>query len=893
IPVMAPMSWRTAGASPTAPPDRDKVITSLWGRALLSFNPDACDDIGAPVHFMGMVHPAANNGGAAGYASTISKQSWVQLPAHTPSPVPGVWDAIREGSVMAQELAHNYGRKHVNCGGPDNIDNNYPYPSCQIANVGPDSYYGFDVHTLQPIRPDQTADFMSYARRSWVSDYTWRGLFGNFSAASVATSSAAGESPQGALANDQGESVFVTGMVDTANNRGEITLVLVLPLASLPPATRQMAAVQVAAPQHDDAPHAVYKLRLLDGVGTVLVERTLTLLPLDDHTPESDAALFSDLFAKPAGQVATVQLLADETVIDAITPGANPPTVSIQQPAGGAVIGDSLTVQWTASDPDPADRLRFTVQYSHDNGASWHTLALDLPSTPDPINTLTLNDLGSLHGSAANSALIRVLASDGYNTAIATSQPFTVQNRPPQPIIYSPGAGQTFAGGQPVLLQGSATDAEDGGLSADRLQWQVDGSPVGSGPDAIADGLAPGAHSATLAAADSNNQTTTATVNFTVAPVSVPLGAAPLLDGLCEDTSYGEGVSLPLKPYGDGTQAHVRVLRSDDHLWVCFSGLKQGADAPGAFAGVRADVNNSRDPLAQTTDVGFFAGEDGDVLTRTGDGAGGFDSAGPGGLQAQVSVNAGLWSAELRIDKAALGGWDHLVGLNVGHYSVAQQGDDYPWPFRAEPAKPNTWGTAALGIQPVITALEPFTATALGPSFTMTVTGSGFVSGTVVLWGDSALPTTFVDGEHLTAQVASDRLASAALVQVKTRSPAPGNFESNVAPFVVEALAPAIVGLSPASVTAGSPTLTLTVNGSNFASDAQVLWNGTPLPTQFVNATQLTAQVDTSLLVKGQVIGVTVRNQQPDERISSAAAFEVQPQSQTQERHTHLPLVAK
>ena len=156
-------------------PDRDKVIVSLWTRAQLSFNPDACDDIGAPVHFMGMVHPNANNGGASGYASTVSNQSWVQLPAHTPNPVPPGWDALREGSVMAQELGHNYGRKHVNCGNnPDDIDNNYPYPPCQIANVGADSYYGFDVTTRQPIRPNQTADFMSYANRSWVSDYTWR-----------------------------------------------------------------------------------------------------------------------------------------------------------------------------------------------------------------------------------------------------------------------------------------------------------------------------------------------------------------------------------------------------------------------------------------------------------------------------------------------------------------------------------------------------------------------------------------------------------------------------------------------------------------------------------------------------------------------------------------------
>ena len=76
---------------------------------------------------------------------------------------------------MAQELAHNYGRQHVNCGDhPDNVDRNYPYPPCQIAEVGAASYYGFDVTTRQPIQPNQTADFMSYADRTWVSDYTWR-----------------------------------------------------------------------------------------------------------------------------------------------------------------------------------------------------------------------------------------------------------------------------------------------------------------------------------------------------------------------------------------------------------------------------------------------------------------------------------------------------------------------------------------------------------------------------------------------------------------------------------------------------------------------------------------------------------------------------------------------
>lgn len=868
-------------------PDRDKVIVSLWGRALLTFNPDSCDNISAPVHFMGMVHPNANNGGASGYASTISKQSWVQLPAHSPNPVPAGWDSIREGSVMAQELAHNYGRKHVNCGNPENVDNNYPYPPCQIANTGAESYYGFDVTTRQPIRPDQTADFMSYSRRSWVSDYTWRALLNSFMAFSAAVH------PLSTQDAEQGNSVFVTGLVDTANNRGEITLVLVLPTASLPPATRQMLTVQAAGADHEGAPHAVFKLRLLDSVGTVLVERTLTLTPLDDHSEESDAALFSDLFPQPAGQVAKIQLLADNTVIDEQTPGVNPPTVTIQQPAGGEVIENELTVHWTASDPDPDDRLLFTVQYSHNNGASWHTLALNLPGTPDPNNSLTLTDLGSLHGSAPNAARVRVLASDGYNTAIATSQPFTLKNRPPEPAILTPGAGQTFPAGEGVLLQGSATDAEDGGLAPDALKWQVDSSDHGSGPAVIAAGLAPGAHTAALSATDSNSQTVTVTAGFEVAPLSVPISTTPTLDGFCDDTSYAAGASLALKPYGSGEQANVRVLRSDDYLWACFSGMEKGPANSAAFAGVRADIDNSRDPLAQPTDAGFFAGEDGAVFTRAGDGAGGFVTPGAGGLQAQVSAGATGWNAELRIDRAALGGWDHLLGLSFGHYAVTGEGDDYPWPYASERSKPNTWATTALGSQPVITALEPFTATVLGPSFTLTVAGSGFVSGTVILWDGVELATTVVDGEQLTAEVGGAHLNTAGIVSIKARSPEPGAFESNSAPFVVEAATPQITSLAPISVTAGSPALTLTINGANFAADAQVLWNGKPLATHFVSSTQLTVQVDAALLTNGQTVGIAVRNQLPDERISSAVPFEVQPATQPAQLQTYLPLIAK
>ena len=67
--------------------------------------------------------------------------------------------------------------------------------------------------------------------------------------------------------------------------------------------------------------------------------------------------------------------------------------------------------------------------------------------------------------------------------------------------------------------------------------------------------------------------------------------------------------------------------------------------------------------------------------------------------------------------------------------------------------------------------------------------------------------------------------------------------------------APTISSLSPSSATAGSPSFTLTINGSNFASGDEIGWTlvtgsvsfpGTTAT--FVSSTQLTAQIPAALI---------------------------------------------
>jgi hypothetical protein len=88
---------------------------------------------------------------------------------------------------------------------------------------------------------------------------------------------------------------------------------------------------------------------------------------------------------------------------------------------------------------------------------------------------------------------------------------------------------------------------------------------------------------------------------------------------------------------------------------------------------------------------------------------------------------------------------------------------------------------------PAITQLTPSSATAGGPGFTLTVTGSGFVSGSTVQWNSATRTTTFVSGTQLTAAIPASDIASTGTANVTVTNPAPGGGTSNTVTFTVQA----------------------------------------------------------------------------------------------------------
>jgi hypothetical protein len=126
------------------------------------------------------------------------------------------------------------------------------------------------------------------------------------------------------------------------------------------------------------------------------------------------------------------------------------------------------------------------------------------------------------------------------------------------------------------------------------------------------------------------------------------------------------------------------------------------------------------------------------------------------------------------------------------------------------PGNPHTVVLTGTGVLPnpvphVNQPLVPLAAAPGGAGFTLTVNGTGFVSGSVVKWNGAALATTFVNSGQLTATVPAANVATAGTVSVTAFSPTPGGGISNALFSQVTDATPSVQVSRTDLATGGSP----------------------------------------------------------------------------------------
>ena len=163
---------------------------------------------------------------------------------------------------------------------------------------------------------------------------------------------------------------------------------------------------------------------------------------------------------------------------------------------------------------------------------------------------------------------------------------------------------------------------------------------------------------------------------------------------------------------------------------------------------------------------------------------------------------------------------------------------------------------AVFTVNPSITGLSTNSRTAGTAAFQLTVTGAGFVNGSVVRMNTSPLPTTFVNATTLTATFPSVAQPATELITVvnpdTTVTPTPQN--------LVVLQPPALNSINPGSVNAGNPSFNLTLTGSRFQNGMTVYFNSAPVPTTLFNNQKndtLIANIPASAVTTAGTVPVT------------------------------------
>ncbi|MDX2178050.1 MAG: IPT/TIG domain-containing protein [Bryobacteraceae bacterium] len=560
------------------------------------------------------------------------------------------------------------------------------------------------------------------------------------------------------------------------------------------------------------------------------------------------------------------------TELTALVPAALTATplrafITVQNPGG--TVSNSVTFDVTGAVPilasisassAPAGSPAFTLTVTGTNFQSGSTIVWQGTDLPTVVASAT---------SASATVPANLLATPGaFNVAVrnsiglSNSLTFTVGG--PSLVLLSPASvlagapgftltagGANFLPGAQIFWGGSALSTTF--LSPTQLTAPVPASLI----------AAPGAVNVTVqnpGGAASNPQ-----------PFSI--GSAPAVAGLAPSFTASGSAAFALTVAGSNFRAGDAVLWNGAQLPTTFvSATQLSAQVPATLVAAAGLVNVSvlaaggilSNPVTFTVTgpiltglnpASVVAGSGAFTLTVTGSNfVNGAAVIWNGTSLATSFLGASQLSAQVPASLVANAGVVTIV--------VQSPGGSASMPLSLSISTPSP---------PVVTSLAPASAIAGAGSFQLTVTGSGFVPGASVQWGGAALPTIFVSATQLAALVDQSLIVSAGPITVVAQNPNSG--ASNSVRFNVNG--PAIVGITPGTVSAGAQGFNVTVTGNNFLPGSVVLWNGTVLPTAFISATQLSAPVAASLVASQGTASVTVQN--PGGAVSTAATFTIGP----------------
>ena len=156
---------------------------------------------------------------------------------------------------------------------------------------------------------------------------------------------------------------------------------------------------------------------------------------------------------------------------------------------------------------------------------------------------------------------------------------------------------------------------------------------------------------------------------------------------------------------------------------------------------------------------------------------------------------------------------------------------------------------------PIVTSMSSNSATAGAEGFSLTLTGNAFTPTSTVMWGTTALDTSYISPTQIRGSVPARLLEIAGTASVTVVSAA-GSSASMT--FTINQAPPQISGLSPSMALAGQSAFNLTITGNYFTSTTTSKWGSTALATTYISPNQLMAVVPAKLIAIAGSASITV-----------------------------------
>lgn len=403
---------------------------------------------------------------------------------------------------FVHELSHNTGEHHTatgqGCDTSADGGTDWPYSNPKIQEFGynPDSGYVYN--------PSNTYDYMSYCygggATTWVSPFHWTQQF-NIEGSSFGPVVSADAGP----AANNADLLAVSATLDNPDLNGDTG-------GSLGTMYKTDGGGNPAPSPSGSG----YSVQLRDGDAVLGTQSFgVSFVPLEtDGVSEvdgnSDLASMDVAFTMPWVDGATsIVLLRGAQVLDTVAVSGHAPTVQVTSPSSHESWNASSThtLSWTSSDSD-GDTLTYAVFYAHD-GQDWEVLAEGITGTTFDVDVDTLG--------GGDDAVFRVVATDGVNTGYGDSATVSIPAKPPLVAITAPSDGEVVQEGELVVLQGVATDLEDGQLGDESLHWTSDqDGDLGTGAVLPTNTLSAGQHTITLTATDSDGMSSSQSLTLIV-----------------------------------------------------------------------------------------------------------------------------------------------------------------------------------------------------------------------------------------------------------------------------------------------------------------------------------------------------------------------------------------